>query len=176
MAYSHLKERRKRTKARLVAAFGGKCGICEYDACISALDFHHIDSNEKEFSVSSYGVLNWDKLVEEVKKCVCLCCRCHREVHAKVTQIPLDIPRFCESFTKYKKARPKDRCTCGSEKFADRKFCSRKCSDASKRKIDWSNVDLVSQIESGETYVSLGKKYNVSDNTVKKWYKIQLMG
>lgn len=56
-----------------------RCSICEenHPAC---LDFHHIDSTIKEFSISECKV-GLKKLKEEVKKCVVLCANCHRKHH-----------------------------------------------------------------------------------------------
>jgi len=58
---------------------GGKCSMCGYNKCIDALDFHHINPlNKKKLSKHP----TYEKLKEEVKKCVLLCSNCHREVHA----------------------------------------------------------------------------------------------
>jgi hypothetical protein len=79
------KKARKERKQKLVELAGGKCVICGYDRCYKALEFHHKDGDEKSdksFGISQNGMLaRWDKLVEEVEKCVLLCANCHREVH-----------------------------------------------------------------------------------------------
>lgn len=53
------------------------------------LDFHHLDPNQKDMNISSVaGNKPWDKLMEEIDKCVPLCSNCHRKVHAgKITLI-----------------------------------------------------------------------------------------
>ncbi len=43
---------RKRTKLKLVEYKGGKCQECGYNKCVQALDFHHLDPKEKDFSIS----------------------------------------------------------------------------------------------------------------------------
>ena len=75
---------RHQRKKTLVQLLGGCCHICGYNRdCPSAYDFHHRNPAEKLFEVGSYGLLRrWDELVLEARKCVLLCCRCHREVHA----------------------------------------------------------------------------------------------
>ena len=40
---------RQRRKRWAVDAFGGKCGICGYDKCVEALEFHHLDPSPKRF-------------------------------------------------------------------------------------------------------------------------------
>lgn len=81
--------RRKKIKASLAAMFGGKCEICEYDSCVQALDFHHVDPATKSFGLSAKGVTRAKaKVLAEMQKCVLLCCRCHREVEYGITEIP----------------------------------------------------------------------------------------
>ena len=77
------------TKLRLVELKGGKCKCCGFNQHYSALEFHHLDPNEKEFNLTrtNYG---WDKLVEEVSKCVLLCSNCHRMIHAGIINLPDD--------------------------------------------------------------------------------------
>ena len=72
---------RKRTKQKLVEHKGGCCEICGYNKCIEALEFHHKDPDQKDFSLSGKS---WalDRLIEEANKCLMLCANCHREVHA----------------------------------------------------------------------------------------------
>lgn len=75
----HTYRQRKDLRERVVAFLGGRCIICGYDRCMSALDAHHVDPEEKVFSISA--VTSWERLEKELRKCVCLCSRCHREVH-----------------------------------------------------------------------------------------------
>jgi len=76
-------EWRRRTKARLVALFGGRCMRCGYDDHLPALVFHHRDPSSKSFAISVDGVPRaWHRLIEEAGKCDLLCANCHREVHA----------------------------------------------------------------------------------------------
>lgn len=72
--------RRRALRERAVAYLGGKCAICGYDKCISAFDFHHVEVWLKDFTISAH-MTSWDKIEPELKKCVLLCARCHREVH-----------------------------------------------------------------------------------------------
>ena len=72
--------RRKALREKAVVYLGGKCSICGYDKCFSAFDFHHVNALEKDFTISS-RMSSWEKIEKELRKCVLLCCRCHREVH-----------------------------------------------------------------------------------------------
>lgn len=79
---------RQEKKKILVIEHGGKCKICGYDRCLSNLTFHHRDPSVKEFGITGITI-NFEKIREEAKKCILLCCRCHGEVHAGIISIPL---------------------------------------------------------------------------------------
>lgn len=78
-------QRRKRAKA--IEHFGGKCTRCGYSRCIDALEFHHLDENEKE-QEASYIIRRWawERAKLELEKCVLLCANCHREEHASLNK------------------------------------------------------------------------------------------
>lgn len=63
--------------------FGGKCSVCGYAKCMDALQFHHLDPNEKEFALSSRRQSNLDLLRKEMSKCILVCANCHAEIHSK---------------------------------------------------------------------------------------------
>ena len=77
-----VQKRRDKTKQILVEYKGGKCEICGYDKCISALEFHHINPEEKDFSFSDNTNRSWESTKQEIKKCILICANCHREIHA----------------------------------------------------------------------------------------------
>lgn len=79
--YRHLSNSRRILKEKLVEYKGGKCEICGYDKCITALEFHHLDPNEKEFTIGHNGVLSLEKCKKEADKCILVCANCHRELH-----------------------------------------------------------------------------------------------
>jgi hypothetical protein len=71
---------RKRTKLKLIEYKGGKCELCGYSKCARALEFHHLNPDEKDFSISGRS-LSFDKLKSEVDKCILVCSNCHSEIH-----------------------------------------------------------------------------------------------
>ena len=73
----------KRIKEKLIKYKGGKCQICGYDRCTSALEFHHIDPLQKDFTISG-GTKSFENLKPEVDKCILVCSNCHREIHAGI--------------------------------------------------------------------------------------------
>ena len=71
---------RRKVKAELVTYKGGHCEKCGYDKCTDALEFHHIDPSQKDFSISGRS-LSFERLKSEVDKCILVCSNCHKEIH-----------------------------------------------------------------------------------------------
>lgn len=65
------------------------CQMCGYNKCISALDFHHNNRDEKEFNISRIVINKTYKTVsdieqvvlDEMDKCRVLCANCHYSFH-----------------------------------------------------------------------------------------------
>lgn len=78
----YVSRRRRKIKQQAVDYKGGKCQQCGYDKCVGALDFHHRDPSEKDFSIAALGNCRaWEVVKKELDKCDLLCANCHREVH-----------------------------------------------------------------------------------------------
>lgn len=71
---------RQRIKVKLIEYKGGKCEKCGYGKCIQALQFHHKNPKEKDFTISGKSY-SFDKMKVEVDKCMILCANCHIEEH-----------------------------------------------------------------------------------------------
>ncbi len=87
-------------KQKCVEYKGGKCELCGYDKCNSALDFHHRDPSEKDFSISRVATRRFDdEIKSELDKCDMICSNCHREVHSKEKDIKyLDYKSIYEKY------------------------------------------------------------------------------
>ena len=84
-----VKRRRKNLREMARTSKGNKCIICGYNKCQRALNFHHIDPSKKEFDLSSRGLTrSWEKIKNEIEKCVLVCANCHAEIHEGITQLP----------------------------------------------------------------------------------------
>ena len=78
-----VRKRRKKVRLMAVAYKGGECSRCGYSRCVEALEFHHVDSSQKDFGISQDGYTrSWERVRQELDKCVLVCANCHREVHA----------------------------------------------------------------------------------------------
>jgi hypothetical protein len=73
-------ERQLQNKVKAVSLKGGKCCRCGYDKCISALEFHHPNPEDKErIGTGRLASRGWERYWREVSKCLLLCANCHRE-------------------------------------------------------------------------------------------------
>ncbi len=83
-----VKARRRRLKQMLIADAGGACVLCGYDRCTAALEFHHLEPEQKRFGLGERGLTrSLAALREEAAKCVLLCSNCHAEVEAGVVRL-----------------------------------------------------------------------------------------
>ncbi len=80
---------RRRLKEMLVAEAGGSCAVCGYGRYLGALEFHHLDPDEKRLTISQNGAaLSLEALRDEARKCVLVCSNCHAEIESGVIAIP----------------------------------------------------------------------------------------
>ncbi len=75
--------RRFRLKKRAVEYKGGKCLDCGYSKSLAALEFHHLNPDEKDFSIAEMNHKSWEFIKKELDKCIMLCSNCHAEKHTK---------------------------------------------------------------------------------------------
>jgi transposase len=80
---------RQKVKQTLVAEAGGRCVSCGYSHNTRALQFHHLDPDQKRLGLSSQGVTySLERLRAEAEKCVLLCANCHAEVESGDAILP----------------------------------------------------------------------------------------
>lgn len=173
-------------KLKAIEFMGGKCCKCGYDKVVSAFDFHHEDNNSKEFLLSSLFKKGayWDEIEKELKKCILLCANCHRELHYG---IPVSGYKFRFDIDKYFKVRRRKRVggiqknpiicqnpVCKKEFYnhVKRKFCSLECSSEAHRKvIHRPSKEYLKDLIDRCSFVVIGKKFGVSDNSIRNWAK-----
>jgi len=66
-------------KKRAVKLKGSCCNLCGYKTSLKALHFHHINPHEKDFNISE--ATDWQRVEQELSKCVLVCANCHVEIH-----------------------------------------------------------------------------------------------
>jgi hypothetical protein len=85
-----VKQKTAELKQQFIDYLGGSCKHCGYDKCPAALDFHHLDPSQKEFSIRSVKTRSFELVKEELDKCILLCSNCHREEHFNQNQLLLE--------------------------------------------------------------------------------------
>ena len=90
--YNRVYTHRKKIKQKAVDYKGGKCEICDYNKSIWSLQFHHKESDKKEFTISNYSNLSWNKIKTEIEKCILICANCHGELHENKFKLSRNSP------------------------------------------------------------------------------------
>ena len=82
-SYRAQQKRGHERKRKLLMLKGGKCGRCGYNKNSAALEFHHINPQNKLFQLDLRSLSNrkWSEIESEAGKCVLLCSNCHTEHH-----------------------------------------------------------------------------------------------
>lgn len=78
----------RRFKKDCLVYKGSVCQVCGYNKCDAALEFHHLDPTQKDFSIADSGRKKLTlSIQQELDKCVLLCSNCHRELHNGIITI-----------------------------------------------------------------------------------------
>ncbi len=65
------------------------CVICGEDSP-ECIDLHHVDPSVKEGTISQMiNSRSWDRIQEEIQKCVVVCSNCHRKIHSGRIKCPV---------------------------------------------------------------------------------------
>ena len=73
-----------KTKVDAIKLEAGCCQ-CGYNEYACAMDFDHINPEDKSFNIGSYlQQYKWERLKEEIDKCRVMCANCHR-IHSYET-------------------------------------------------------------------------------------------
>lgn len=150
--YENQKLRGLKRKYEAVLVRGGKCEKCGYNHNIAALEFHHLNPDEKEFQIDMRHFSNSsiEKLQKELDKCILLCANCHREEHNSDLELS-NIPEIIKSADNKKSFNNQDKygniCpVCGNRfpKSSGKIYCSNECRD-SVRYANYPNIEEVEQ-------------------------------
>jgi predicted nucleic acid-binding Zn ribbon protein len=178
-----VKKWRKATKDKIVQLMGGECKLCGYKKCSQALELHHYNPTEKDFSFGAIRAnpKSWLKILKELEKCILLCSNCHKEVHAGLTEVKLIENIFTSQQETLNFLKDKSLCpVCGKSKMIYQNTCGQSCGNKlsnkeknkqtiSRRKVIWPlKEELLSLLEK-KPITQIGKQFNVSDNAVRKW-------
>lgn len=172
------KHRRKR-RIELIKIMGGKCAICGYNKCDAALQLHHLDPSQKEYSLSSGNCKSIEEDINEAKKCILVCANCHREIHNGFYDNLKLKPSFNQDIAdqvlqEYKNVKQKTftYCkTCGRIITPGAIYCEdcyKKIVRNNSHKSEITREQLKQKIRT-MPFVQIGKQYGVTDNAIRKW-------
>jgi len=173
---NHIKKR----KRDLVRLFGGKCCICGFDKYPEALEFHHINPEEKEFGLMEKGATTkaLEKQLKELKKCIMVCSNCHKGIHAGRIELPTEVPGYDEEIAE-ELLRENYRIKHGQQFYCPR--CGAPvstkgvhcipCSNLLSRKVDRPSREELKELIRNVAFTKIAEKFGVSDNAVRKWCK-----
>lgn len=82
--YAYQIKRWIKIKEKAIAYKGGCCANCGYNKYYGALEFHHVDPQQKDVDWGKLRLRSWDKITFELDQCVMLCANCHREEHQEL--------------------------------------------------------------------------------------------
>ena len=121
------------------------CGLTEWKGEEIPLELHHIDGNHFNNDLDNLQLL---------------CPNCHS---------------FTDNFRgkRNKKNKTERKCIeCGKEisRWSNSGLCS-DCTKKKQRKVERPSLEELEMLLSNNSYVAVGKMFNVSDNTIRKWIK-----
>lgn len=188
--------KRRAIKRQGVKLLGGKC-ICCGETRPHILNFHHIDSSQKdETPAALIKNSQTEAFFKEIKKCVLLCSNCHQDFHYQESLNGITLKKYLEQnsiFSKeelekdleiekreqndivavQEKTYIKHYCSkCGKELYSKTKsgLCT-DCCHASRRTVERPDAVTLAQEIVETNFCAVGRKYGVSDNAIRKWCK-----
>ena len=175
MGYEYVKNSRHNLKQRLLYVMGEKCCICGYNKCSTALEFHHKNPEEKDFTLGSNANISFVKANEEIKKCILVCANCHREIHnfnidiseyncydeIKAQEKILELENFKTKKLHYCKK-------CGKVISSKAIHCA-ECALIEKRLVERPSRDELKQLIRTKPFTQIANQFGVTDNAIRKW-------
>lgn len=176
MSYQNVKDFRQRLKERAIYVMGEKCQCCGYDKCITALEFHHLDPSQKDFSFGSNTNRSWNSTKEELKKCILVCANCHREVHYglvdnKLLKTSFDEEKAKEIDVLVESVKQKQifYCKkCGKEIWQGSTHCP-ECAKIVSRTVERPSREELKVLIRTVPFTRIGQQFGVTDNSIRKW-------
>ena len=166
-------ERTRLIKEKSISYKGGQCLICGYARCIAALEFHHLDSSKKDFSISSCKLAKFEKIRIELDKCILVCSNCHREIHSGLVIIPVAPPlqyynKELDNCFKQDDATIRNFCCdCGVLLAEQKTVRCLKCHLKHMEKIDWPATNILLEMVENSSFSAVARKLGISDNAIR---------
>ena len=156
---------------QIISENGGRCTICNFDKNRNVLRFHHAGEDAKKERVKAGTLIKDISLCRlKAEKCILLCTNCYAETHEHVRVVSCTNAEAESQIQKYtSKQRQCETCGSNIERKNKTGLC-RKCLNHLLRAERPSKETLLKQLKT-QTFVAVGKKYGVADNTIRKWIR-----
>lgn len=177
MSYEQVQKSRTNRKLDMVYVMGGQCQCCGYHRDVHALEFHHINPAEKDFSFNKAESVGWETIRKELPKCILVCANCHREIHSGfITE------KLHSSFSKERADEISDRIdslkhhtlhyckNCGKIISDKANYCM-DCFAKNREKVERPTREQLKDLIRTTPFTIIAKQYGVSDNAIRKWCK-----
>ena len=168
----------KRRKSNLIKVFHSKCCICGFDKFQEALEFHHVNPEEKSFGLTTQTTTKaLSAQLEEMKKCVLVCANCHRGIHNGYLEIPQNwqelydneiANQLLEELKQLREGKKHYCQRCGTIISEKASYCT-KCARLISRKVDRPSREELKELIRKLPFTQIAEKYKVSDNAIRKW-------
>lgn len=76
----------KRIRKTLVQSMGGTCSRCNGKFHYSQYEFHHVEPEHKDFTISNRKFAALGTILKELEKCVLVCSNCHTTIHKELKE------------------------------------------------------------------------------------------
>lgn len=174
---NHIKKR----KLDLISVLGGQCCLCGFNKFPEALEFHHVNPNEKSFGIASGKnvTLSLEKQLIELRKCVLVCANCHRGIHGGYLISPSNPSDFFNEDIANMLIQENQELRFGKKQYCERcgaiisngaTYC-KKCYDLLQRKVERPNREVLKNLIRIKPFTHIAQDFNVTDNTIRKWCK-----
>lgn len=169
----------KRRKSNLIKVFGGRCCLCGFDAYQEALEFHHVNPEEKEFGITrDTSTTSLEKQLQELKKCILVCSNCHRGIHDGYLQVPKNWKSYYNEEIANQliedkwnvKHNLKTYCRKCGKLISKSTFLCENCQRESPKE-NKPNRELLKSMIKDFPFTKIGEEYGVTDNAIRKWCK-----
>lgn len=155
------------------------CGISEWDGKPLRLQVHHINGDHNDNRIENIQLLcpNCHTQTDtygrnnQVKDGGFKVSRRIKEIYSgsESSYVPKDIEELKDKIEQRKSKEKKYCQLCGKEiAGSGDKYCSFECTQKALRKFEVTSDQLIEDFKNLKSYTSVGRKYNVSDNAIKK--------
>ncbi len=83
--YKHQIQRWIKIKQKAISYKGDACNKCGNEFPYPAMQFHHLNPEEKDVSWTKLRLRSWDKITHELDKCILVCANCHSIIHSALS-------------------------------------------------------------------------------------------